>query len=174
MRLVIATLSLVGLAGCSSAQWIEIQIQGRGLDSDLPFDTLVVEVAASTSEEISSESQADTCEVARRVFPEDGESLELPIPIVISSESTNWKWVAVRATGLVGGATGQEVIRNDGLYGFPGHDGATLLLMDECLHEEGVELDCDIPEPSPCCPGLANELFDSIPSIGESCDSIED
>ena len=87
---------------------------------------------------------------------------DLPIELVIASGNDEWRHVAVRVTALSGGATGDEVIRNEGLFPFPVQDDWTLYLEGGCLDRYPACPDreaCD-PDSHECVTSLAHDLLE--------------
>jgi hypothetical protein len=161
MRLaILAIVFTASVSGCAAEEdWIRVIIAGRGLATDLPFDTVGIDVLAAYADDASS---TDRCVTTSRTFPEgDDGTLELPIELIIASGNDQWRHVAVRTRALSGGPTGDEVIRIEGLFSFPVQDVWTLYLDGGCLDPDPACPDrevCD-PDTHECVPSLAHELF---------------
>lgn len=161
-------------AACAPEGGLQITIEADGLVAPEDLDAVEVEVVATETPDTSA-GGARSCEPVGRAFSVDGEPrLELPLVVVLHPGGLDWRCVAVRATGLRGGA---PVVSAEELYclELASFSAATLTLEAGCHVDRGPPacgpgLGCRVAAGSAgCAPTGVGELFEGPHAFGP-CD----
>ncbi len=165
-------IGLIALAGCSDPGWLEVVVDARDLSLPEMVDEVEVRVVASRTAGTEA-GEAAICQPASRIFPE-GDGLELPINVVFTQGSEEWRCMAVR---VIGRREGEPVIRAEELYCPSLDETATATLwLDGACHADRFAAECDGHRvcrvedgEAACASSSVGSLFELEPETDRSC-----